>query len=150
MDREDNGIVNDIPQAAQFHLSMLQSIIQRMATNSASCKTWCITLVSGLVVVLFTNSNFDLFPIVLTPIILFFILDVYYLALEKRFRDSYNNFIRKAHNGTVTVYDLFVINPSNKRVKSFFKAIISFSIWPFYLILFLLNLFIYVFLLYIN
>jgi hypothetical protein len=29
-------------QAIQAHLTIIQSIIQRMASNSSSCKTWCI------------------------------------------------------------------------------------------------------------
>lgn len=38
-------------QAIQTHLEITQSVIQRMAVNSASCKTWCITLVSAILVI---------------------------------------------------------------------------------------------------
>ncbi len=31
--------------AVQTHLSLIQAVIARMAGNSRSCKTWCITLV---------------------------------------------------------------------------------------------------------
>lgn len=37
--------------AVQSHLTMLQGIIGRLAYNSASSKTWCVSLVSALVVV---------------------------------------------------------------------------------------------------
>lgn len=146
MDTINKKILDEIPQAAQSHLNMLQAIIQRMSTNCTSCKTWCVTLVSGLMVVLFTNSKIALFPAILVPIILFFVLDSYYLALEKGFRDSHNSFIKKMHDGTLEVSDLFVMAPSGNATKSFFKAVSSFSIWPFYLTLFLLNIFIYIFL----
>jgi len=149
MDR-NNKILDEIPQAAQSHLNMLQAIIQRMSTNCTSCKTWCVTLVSGLMVVLFTNSKSILFPAILVPIILFFVLDAYYLSLEKRFRDAHNNFIKKMHDGTLIVSDLFVMAPSGNQKKAFFKAMSSFSIWPFYVTLFLLNLVIYLYLVYFS
>lgn len=147
MDR-NNKILDEIPQAAQSHLNMLQAIIQRMSTNCTSCKTWCVTLVSGLMVVLFTNSKSILFPAILVPIILFFVLDAYYLSLEKRFRDAHNNFIKKMHDGTLIVSDLFVMAPSGDQKKAFFKAMSSFSVWPFYATLFLLNLVIYLYFVY--
>lgn len=147
MDR-NNKILYEIPQSAQSHLNMLQAIIQRMSNNCTSCKTWCVTLVSGLMVVLFTNSKPILFPAILVPIILFFALDAYYLSLEKRFRDAHNSFIKKMHDGTLIVSDLFVMTPSGNPKKAFFKAMLSFSIWPFYVTLFLLNFSIYIFLVY--
>ena len=46
--------------AIQAHLGIAQSVIQRMAANSASCKAWCIGLVSAiLVVVADKNSPYD-------------------------------------------------------------------------------------------
>jgi len=142
----NNKILDEIPQSAQTHLNMLQAIIQRMSTNSASCKTWCITLVSGLVVVLFTNSNNKLFPVIIVPVLLFFFLDAYYLALEKRFRMSHDLFIEKIHNGQLVTSDLFVIRPSGKMASTLGKSILSLSVWPFYVTLFLLNLGFYIYL----
>ena len=71
----------------QSHLTMLQSIIQRMAGNAASCKTWCITLVSAIVVAVADKGHPQLLWIALLPIPVFAALDVYYLALEKSFRE---------------------------------------------------------------
>ena len=136
MDR-DNKILDEIPQAAQSHLNMLQAIIQRMSTNCTSCKTWCVTLVSGLMVVLYSIRIF--FPLILVAIFLVFIFGAYYLSLEKRFRDAHNSFIKKMHEGTLVVSDLFVMAPSGDQKKAFFKAMLSFSVWPFYITLFLLN-----------
>jgi hypothetical protein len=34
--------------AATTHITLLQGIITRLANNSASCKTWCLTLVAAL------------------------------------------------------------------------------------------------------
>lgn len=38
--------------AVQAHVSMLQGIINRMANNSANCKTWTITIVAAMLVLL--------------------------------------------------------------------------------------------------
>src|SRR5438309_7351277 len=37
--------------SVQSHLTMLQSVVNRLAANSAACKTWCVSLVSALAVV---------------------------------------------------------------------------------------------------
>lgn len=131
----NNKILKSMPEVVQSHINMLQNIIQRMSSNCASCKTWCITLVTGLTVFFNKNLNTNVFYIFLIPIILFFFLDVYYLWLEKRFRDSHNNFIKKIHEETLNINDLFILTPSNNRFKLFIKALISISTWPFYLTL---------------
>jgi len=46
MDKESEFKENS--QAVQSHLSIIQSVIQRMASNSTSSKAWCITLVSAI------------------------------------------------------------------------------------------------------
>lgn len=139
---ENNGkILEDVPQSAQTHLNMLQAIIQRMSNNSASCKTWCVTLVSGLMAVLLTNSNSKFIPILIIPILPFFMLDAYYLALEKRFRgfrESHNHFIQKMHSNQLIVSDLFVISPAGRMSIALLKSFLSFSVLPFYMILLLL------------
>src|SRR5438093_12622802 len=37
-------------QAVHAHLGIMQSVIQRMASNSSSCMSWCIALVSDVLV----------------------------------------------------------------------------------------------------
>jgi len=120
------------------YLTIIQSVISRMATNSSSCKTWCITLVSAIVVIITKNDDPNYVWIAIVPILLFFLLDSYYLSLERQFRDVYNNFIRKLHLGEATVEDVFYISPETSVSTTFFhflKAIRSFSIWPFYALL---------------
>jgi len=69
------------------------------------------------------------------PVVLFCLLDGYYLGLERRFRDCYNTFVKKLHNGTATIDDVFLLE-SKLTVPGFFSEIfptlLSFSIWPFY------------------
>lgn len=121
--------------AVQAHLSISQSVIQRMATNSSSCKGWCITIVSAILVLVADKSKPDYALIALIPIALFLALDAYYLSLEKRFIASYNNFIEKLHKRELNASDLYAIVPKGNPLKILFQALISFSVWPFYLTL---------------
>lgn len=121
--------------AVQAHLNITQSVIQRMATNSGTCKAWCITLVSAILVIIADKGKPNFAFIAVVPTVLFLVLDTYYLALERRFRNSYKSFIEKLHEGKLVYSDLYAMTPSGSAWKSFFKSILSFSIWPFYLTL---------------
>ncbi len=127
-------------QAVQSHLSITQSVIQRMATNSSSCKAWCITIVSAILVIVADKGKSQYSFIAIIPNILFLVLDTYYLALERMFRNSYNDFINKLHNNKIDSSDLFAVVPKGSLFRTFFKSILSFSIWPFYLTLFIMIL----------
>ena len=122
-------------QAVQAHLSIAQNVIQRMASNSASCKAYCITLVSAILVLVADKGKPEYTLIALIPTGLFFALDTYYLALEKGSRKSYNDFIKKLHAGGIGASDLFAIEPSGNILTTALGSVRSFSIWPFYLTL---------------
>jgi len=123
-------------QAVQSHLTILQSVIQRMANNSASSKAWCITLVSAILVIVADKAKPQYAWIAVIPMILFFVLDSYYLALEKGIRNAYNDFIKKLHTQALLADDLFVVVPQGGLFGLFVKSMMSFSVWPFYLTLF--------------
>ena len=127
-------------QAVHAHLGITQTVIQRMASNSASCKTWCITWVSAILVLIADKGKPEYAWLALIPIILFFALDAYYLALEKMFRLSYNKFIDKLHQGKIVASDLYAVVPSGSMSKTIWASVLSFSIWPFYTTLFVMVL----------
>lgn len=129
------GKYTESSQAVQSHLGIIQSIIQRMSSNSSSCKTWCITLVSAILVIVADKGKPEYALIAVIPAALFLALDTYYLALERMFRKSYNNFIEKVHTGKVVSSDLYSVIPEGNLYKNFFSSLLSFSIWPFYLTL---------------
>ena len=122
-------------QSVEAHLNILQNVIQRMAGNSSSSKNWCITLVSAMLIVIVDKEKYSYLFLIFIPIFLFFVLDSYYLGLEKGFRESYNKFVKKLHEDAVYREDLFEIKPEGKIVCLFFSSICSTSIWPFYLTL---------------
>jgi len=131
----ENNEYSENSLAVQAHLGIMQSVIQRMATNSTSCKAWCITLVSAILVIVADKGKPQYALIAIIPTVLFLVLDSYYLALEKMFRQSYNNFIEKLHNGKVVAPDLYAVSPDGSQFKNLFVSMLSFSIWPFYLTL---------------
>ena len=118
--------------SVQSHLSILQGIIQRMTDNSRSCKVWCVTLVSAILVFTARVEEPNYVLIALVPTVLFLILDTYYLALERAFRHSYNDFVRKLHESRLTATDLFAISPTGSVPRHFISCLLSFSILPFY------------------
>lgn len=142
--------LNHNSPAVQSSLTILQNVISRMAGNSASAKTWCIALVSAVLVLLADRGSPALVLVALVPILLFCLLDTYYLALEKDFRDRYNEFVRKLHAGEATVDDLCVVLPPGQDPparRNAWRALKSFSVWPFYSIQLIILLAVWFFLL---
>lgn len=72
------------------HLDMIQSVITRMASNSFLIKGWTITLVSLIFGLSSDKAQISSIPIVLLPVIAFWILDGYYLRQERLFRQLYD------------------------------------------------------------
>lgn len=122
--------------SVQSYLTMLQGIVSRLAANSASCKTWCVSLVSAIAVIAAQSGKVQLLFVAIIPLIMFAALDSYYLGLERRFRDCFEQFVRKLHQGTASVDDVFVVSGHLKIRGFFWEAVVasgSFSIWVFYL-----------------
>jgi hypothetical protein len=124
--------------SVQTHLGIIQGVIERMASNSTSSKAWCITIVSAVLVIVADKGKPDFAFIALIPILLFLALDAYYLAMEKGFRNSYNQFVRKLHQSKLTPEDLYSIKPEGEPSLLQIEALKSFSVWGFYLVLGLL------------
>lgn len=130
--------LSETSPSVQGHLGILQSVIQRMAGNSTLCKTWCITVVSAILVIVADKGKPDFAFIALVPTLLFLGLDAYYLALEKAFRASYAEFVRKLHAGVAKAEDLYAVAPMGSYSKHQLEALKSFSVWGFYATLFVL------------
>lgn len=129
---------NETSTSIQTHLGILQGIVLRMATNSTACKTWCITIVSAILVIVADKGKPDFAWIALFPAILFAGLDAYYLSLEIGFRNSYNEFVKKLHSGQLTTEDLYSVVPTGRSYDLQVTALKSFSVWGFYIPLFAL------------
>lgn len=133
-------IIDSDSPSIQTHLGILQNVIQRMASNSSSSKAWCVTLVSAVLVIVADKGKPEYAFIAMLPTLVFAALDAYYLALEKAFRNSYNDFISKLHNKSLSETDLYSVLPKGNMSRLQFDSIKSFSVWGFYISLALLIL----------
>lgn len=121
--------------AVQTHLKIMQGVIERMAENSRACKIWCVTLVSASLILVAITDNPDYILVALVPIVMFLILDTYYLALERAFRGSYNTFVEELKNDNISSSDLYIVKPTGTLPRLFMHSLRSFSIYIFYPIL---------------
>lgn len=120
----------------QHFISYLEGIINRMASNSANCKNWLLAIIAGCMAMqpslqAAKEKIWLAYPLV----ILFYLLDAYYLGCEKYFRDMMRDFVmevRKDNNQYLerlykfdkrTVYDDF---------NAVLSGISSIATWPFY------------------
>ncbi len=93
------------------HLEFIQSIINRMNTNSFQIKEWMIAIVSALLA-LYANSNNVVFIFVaIAPTLLFWYLDAYYLLQEKKFRKLYDDVLSK--ESKISVFSMPIHNYSD-------------------------------------
>ena len=118
----------------------MQDVITRMADNSRACKTWAVTLVAAILVVVTKfevgtgSDSFGLLEtwIAVVPTTIFWVLDSYYLALERGFRDSYNCFVRKFRSGELKGGELFEITAGDFGRHHLCSSLFSISTAPFY------------------
>lgn len=116
------------------YISLLQDTITRMAKNSANCKAWLIGLVTAGVA--FTkDAELSNMWVLLFPNTLFYILDCYYLGLERRFIKIENDFI-KALRSNENIHNIiysFNIRSLGGDFKWTYRAMKSWATTPFYL-----------------
>ena len=116
-----------------MHLEIMQGVISRMAGNSRSCKVWCVTLVAATLVLVARTGEADHALIAVAPAALLYLLDAYYLMLERRFRNSYDGFVDKVHSGQVAISNLYKVTALGSKVRTMLWAMFqSFSVLPFY------------------
>lgn len=118
--------------AVTAHIATLQGIINRLAGNSASCKTWCISLVAALVSLSGATRMPAIVPVALVPVVVFAFLDTMYLAQERAYRGLYAEVVGKVRAKTYDISVAFNVS-APLRLPSGWSAFFSWSIWPVYL-----------------
>ena len=104
------------------HLKLIEDIISRLAHNSFALKGWSITITTALFAFAGVKENGLFLWIGLIPIIFFWLLDSYYLRLEKKYRGLYD----KVRVAETTDFDMSV-----KGIPARFPMF-TISEWPFY------------------
>ncbi len=115
------------------NVDMYQGLISRMASNSASCKQWAVALVSAVLVLIARDGQMHFAILAAIPAILFAFLDAYYLGLEKKFRRSMNRFLADLYSGRLQDKQIFRVDVDGRLPRDFLDALLSWSVWPFYL-----------------
>lgn len=109
------------------YLEFIQNIIARMNQCSFKLKQWVVILVGSIFSL--TVFSIKFIPIAFLPIVIFCLLDAYYLHQERKYRVLYNK--------KVPVYDLSASHYL-RGFCEYVKIIFSISILPFYFPLFIL------------
>ena len=125
------------------HLEFLQLTITRMNMNSFLIKGWTITLVAALFALAAKDANTNYVMITYIVIPSFWILDGYFLSIERRYRDLYNDVAKKDESNID-----FEMNHAkfNKGDRTWISGIISSTLLIFYCISFVTTLLVMYFL----
>ena len=95
------------------HLEFIQGVITRMASNSFAMKGWMIAIISALLAIYADskpkNECYLLVAAIATS--LFWIIDAYYLYIERKYRKLYKDII---NDEKVLLFDM-----STKKYESF-------------------------------
>lgn len=111
------------------HLGFIQATITRMGVNSFVIKGWSITLVAAIFALASKDSNVKLVLLAYFPVIMFWVLDGFFLHQEKLFRKLYE----QVADGSIPSNEFTMNTAAIKRmVPSMFQVMFTKTIWPFY------------------
>ena len=120
----------------QGFISQLDSIINRMGSNSANAKNWLMTIIAAAIAIQWSQDQLDNVLWLLVPTVLFMFADLYYLGMERHFKNLQKLFINKVRLGKDVSDAVYSIPQTSKceQICNTFKAFDSLSVWPFYII----------------
>jgi hypothetical protein len=99
------------------HLQMIQSVITRMAGNSALLKGWAVTLVAASFALAANDGKHHFIMVAYMPTAMFWILDAYYLRLEQQYRALFE--ASAAKDDESTSFSMDVSSFSQPFIKAF-------------------------------
>lgn len=121
------------------HLEMVEAIIERMAKNCFQLKGWAMTLVAIVGSLASKDSDKRFIILAFIPIIVFWLLDAYYLQQERRYKSLYREIAEKKEEESdfnLNTRKVRYLDEEAKRI-CFGKCIFSLSELLFYGALFL-------------
>lgn len=116
-------------------IDLIQGCINRMANNSFLIKGWAIGVFAGVTAFTKGENLSNMLLLIFTtivPFICFWILDAYYLQVEKKYRALYEDRIPKRKNNDIS--ELYELNTSKYKVDCIFKIMFSTTLFVFYFI----------------
>lgn len=127
---------DDNSEDRRQYLSFIQNVIARMAGNSLALKGLCITLVTLVATIMSAKevggekSLFLQTAIICVSVLTFWVLDSFYLAQERRYREMYKS-VSDKNNNDIT-YSMNA-NPYYNPTNSTPHCMITVSTFPFYI-----------------
>lgn len=82
------------------HLEFIQAVVIRLSTHSFVLKGWAVTLVAALFALSARDANSDYVIIAYLPVLVFWMLDAYFLSRERAFRALYDE-VRARADGEI-------------------------------------------------
>jgi hypothetical protein len=117
--------------AVTTHINLVQGIINRLANNSSSCKTWCLALVGALLSLAGAIKSPAIGTFALVPVVIFGFVDTMYLAQEKAYRALYGRILVAVQNRAYPLSSAFDAT-AERTLSDIGWALGSWSIWPIY------------------
>ncbi len=117
------------------HLSNILNVITRMGSNSFALKGWAL----GIMIAVYTFGNMNVCKalfVTIVPLIMIWVMDSYYLMIERKFRLLYD-YVRDKNTKETDFsmdYNSVSIKLGNAKKLSLFNAMFSKTIIPFYLV----------------
>lgn len=112
----------------QKHLEFIQVLIERMSGNSFLLKRWSVTLVTALIAIGTKERDINTLLISFIPVIIFWVLDGFYLFKERLYRSLYEK-VRKLMESEID-YDMnpdrFIGNNNSWIMSIFSKTLVIF------------------------
>lgn len=115
------------------HLEMIQGVINRMAHCSFLLKGWSVILLSGLFALAAKEANPLFVFLAYLPVIVFWVLDGYYLFQERLYRNLYGH-VRKLEPGDID-FEMNATRFKGKDGASWHESIMSKTMFFFHGIL---------------
>ena len=114
------------------YLQMIQGIIDRLSNKSGNIKGFATTTVAGVTALSFEETNPYILLLAFMPIIVFILLDTYYLGLERKYRFLYE----QVRQGKEVDFDMTLDLKESEIIKAKatkFQCLMSKSIKQFYI-----------------
>lgn len=102
------------------YLEAIQRVIDRLSNTSFILKGWSVSLVAGLMALAASGSNRDYVLIAYVPIAVFWLLDAYFLMMERQYRDLF-----RRNDDLSRKLQYFIIRREKGSIRHYAAALFS-------------------------
>ncbi|KKN05200.1 hypothetical protein LCGC14_1089740 [marine sediment metagenome] len=110
------------------YFAIIQNVINRTAKNSFLIKAWTVTLIAAIFVLTFSIVNILIFGVLLAITFIFWVLDSYYLSLERVYRRLYQTKVEEYNDDqkreSMKLFDMDY-KPFKKLEQKFLRIMVS-------------------------